>query len=102
VTVRVPAVVGVYATEHEAVAALPTGVQVGGPNVPGALDVHETAPEPPGVEAAPPEESVTVAVHVVEEPATTGVPHDSEVAVLRVVAVTWATPDPAVCEPSPP
>jgi hypothetical protein len=45
---------------------------------------------------------VTVAVHVVEEPATTGVPHVTDVAELRFVTVTWATPELEPCAPSPP
>jgi len=101
VTVRVPAVVGVYATEHEAVVPAPAGEQVAGEKVPDALEDQETVPDPPGVEAVPPEVSVTVAVHVVGDPETTGVPHDTEVVVLRFVAVTWATPDPVAWEPSP-
>jgi hypothetical protein len=101
-TVRVPAVVGVYATEHEAVVPAPTGEQVAGANVPGALEDHETAPEPPGKEPAPPEVSVTVAVQVVEDPATTVVPHVTDVAVFRLVAVTVAPPELTPCAPSPP
>jgi hypothetical protein len=102
VTVRAPAVVGVYATEHEAVVPAPTGEQVAGANVPGALEDHETAPEPPGGEAVPPEVSVTVAVQVVEEPATTVVPHVTDVIVFRFVAVTVAPPELTPCVPSPP
>jgi len=102
VTVRVPTVVGVYATEHEAVVPAPTGEQVAGANVPDALEDHETVPEPPGGEAVPPEVSVTVAVQVVEEPATTGEPHVTDVAVLRFVAVSGAEPELTPCAPSPP
>jgi hypothetical protein len=102
VTVRVPAVVGVYATEHVAVVPAPAGEQVAGANVPDTLEDHETDPEPPGGEAVPPEVSVTVAVHVVEEPATTVVPHVTEVDVPRFVAVTVTTPELTPCAPSPP
>ena len=102
VTVRVPVVVGVYATEHEVVVPAPTGEQVAGENVPGALEDHETVPEPPGGEAVPPEVSLTVAVQVVEEPATSGVPHVTEVAVPRFVAVTVVPPELTPCAPSPP
>ena len=102
VTVRVPAVVGVYATEHEAVVPAPEGEQVAGENVPDPLEDHETVPEPPGGEAVPPEVSVTVAVHVVEVPTTTVAPHVTEVDVPRFVAVTVAPPALTPCEPSPP
>ena len=102
VTVRAPTVVGVYETEHEAVVPAPTGEQVAGANVPGALEDHETAPVPPGGEAVPPEVSVTVAVQVVEDPATTGVPHVTDVAVPRFVAVTVVEPTLPPCAPSPP
>ena len=46
--------------------------------------------------------SVTVAVQVVAEPATTGVPHVTDVAVPRFVAVTGAEPALTACAPSPP
>ena len=101
VTVRVPPVVGVYATEHEAVVPAPTGEQVAGANVPGALEDHETVPEPPGGEAVPPDVSVTVAVHVVEVPVATDVPQVTDVAVPRFVAVTVAEPPLDPCTPSP-
>jgi hypothetical protein len=82
----------VYATEHVAVVPVPTGEQAAGVNVPGPLEDHETAPEPPGGEAVPPEVSVIVAVQVVEEPASTGVPHVTDVAVPRFVADSDAEP----------
>ena len=97
-----PAAAGVYATEHEAVAPAPAGEQVAGANVPDPLEDHETDPEPPGVEAVPPEVSVTVAVQVVEEPVTTGVPQVTDVDVPRFVAVTVAEPPLTPCAPSPP
>ncbi len=68
--------------------------------LPAALDNDETVP--PGIEGIPPEVSVTVAMHIEEVPATTGVPHETVVAVARFVAVTDVAPDPGSCTPSPP
>lgn len=102
VCVPVPAAVGVYVTEQDALAPLPDKVQAPPPlNVPALSEVKVTVPL--GVVFVPAAVSVTVAVHVVELPTST-VPGEQEtlVEVERLVTLTVVLPADPLCVLSPP
>ena len=89
--------VGVYMTEHEAVPIVPAASAQGEvTNTPVPLVVKSTYPR--GVNEVPtPEESVTVAVHVVAVPVLTDAGmHATDVVVGRTTIVRFAVvPEPA-------
>jgi hypothetical protein len=102
VCVPVAAAVGVYATEHVAVAPLPESVHEPPPlNEPGLSLMKVTLPL--GVVFAPLALSVTVAVQVVEPPTVTPLgEHDTVVVVARLATATLADPLLPLCTASPP
>src|SRR6266852_1954493 len=86
-----PTAVGVYETVHVA-ALVPLAVRVGqglGVNMPDPVDENVTVPV--GLCAPVVAVSVTVAVHEVETPTTTGEVHKTAVVVGSAVATFWVT-----------